>query len=643
MPSLVTNQRANSVDRVKDVGSSKFVAIRVRSMGIRVKGIFVVLGRSRERVNELEQKLESLVAMMAPTQADASGLEDNTTPNVATYTEHLMETPDNIPQNTMVPQAQYPSKPWKTFQSFGGHPFSIPSTTSFTIFDDLQDVIARGLVTLEKAEDSVQHFRNTASNSPFVIISPDTSIDYLRRQKPFLLLTVLAMATINNMKLQKLLDQEIRDTLGRRVFMSGEKSLDLLQGILIYLTWHHFFFEPEHQQIYQLCQLANSMAIDLEITTSQRDRKHTPSTSFNLLSVIAESPVKLSSSQDAEAKRAFLGCYYITSTLCIGLRKPNNIKYTTYTEECCQVLAAAQEFESDALIPYFVRLQKLAHDINQTFDYDGHQDLASLDPVRVEMLVKAFRQQLTEFEKTFPAEIWKHDMLRLTYYHLCTFVNEVGFHKTVLPPPDLRTDQSSYHTWCSSITRSEVLISCLNAAKDYLERYLSLPTEALFNATFADHAKLVYNVLILKLFATWVTDDDENSTLDAAHIQHSANFLFYTQALVCKFERMGKIYRDCGLLEDYTLYLAQLFRIYGSRARDEMMGDRLFPGNAGSLNMSVMQMLPSNASYHGQLSDASSSTITQMQEDAEEQWADMLVRWSPSLDPQDLSSEALFT
>lgn len=188
------------------------------------------------RFNELEQKLESLVAMMTSTQAGTSGLEADTTPNVETYIEHSVENPDSILPNTMVPQSQHPSKPWKNFQSFGGHPFPMPST-SFTIFDDLQDVISRGLVTLEKAEESVQHFRSTASNSPFVIISPGTSIDYLRRQKPFLLLTVLAMATVNNMKLQKLLDQEIRDTLGRRVFMSGEKSLDLLQGILIYLTW----------------------------------------------------------------------------------------------------------------------------------------------------------------------------------------------------------------------------------------------------------------------------------------------------------------------------------------------------------------------------------------------------------------------
>jgi len=56
------------------------------------------------------------------------------------------------------------------------------------------------------------------------------------------------------------------------------------------------------------------MAIDLEITTSEQHRRHIPSKSFNLLSVIAENSAKLSSSQNSEAKRAFLGCYYISST-----------------------------------------------------------------------------------------------------------------------------------------------------------------------------------------------------------------------------------------------------------------------------------------------------------------------------------------
>jgi hypothetical protein len=42
----------------------------------------------------------------------------------------------------------------------------------------------------------------------------------------------------------------------------------------------------------------------------------------------------------------------------------------------------------------------------------------------------------------------------------------------------------------------------------YLKRYISLPIEALFGSTFADYAKLVYNVLILRLITAWIKDDD---------------------------------------------------------------------------------------------------------------------------------------
>jgi hypothetical protein len=225
----------------------------------------------------------------------------------------------------------------------------------------------------------------------------------------------------------------------------------------------------------------------------------------------------------------------------------------------------------------------------------------------------------------------------MTYYHLQTFVNEVGFHK-ISAPLGFSMDQSSHRKWCSSITRSEILINCLNSAKDYLERYISLPTEALFSASFADHAKLVYNVLILRLFATWAEDDD--LSLDSADIRKSANMLHYMENLVRKFESMTKIGCDRGLLEDYTIYLTQLFRIYENRAR-QGIGAANFP-NSSYPDMSVMQMLPL-PSHGTQLPyEPSLSTTLQSQENPEDQWADMIRGWSPSLDAQDLSTEALF-
>jgi hypothetical protein len=56
-------------------------------------------------------------------------------------------------------------------------------------------------------------------------------------------------------------------------------------------------------------------------------------------------------------------------------------------------------------LPYFIRLQRLAEEINTTFDYDRHQQLPALDALRTEMLIKAFSKQLKQFEEGFPEDI----------------------------------------------------------------------------------------------------------------------------------------------------------------------------------------------------------------------------------------------
>ena len=111
--------------------------------------------------------------------------------------------------------------------------FAFPSWTS----DDLQDVISKGLVNFDEAEESVRYFQTKAPNFPFVLVSPQTSLDLLRRERPFLLLSILAFGTQKNQSLQNKLEVELRESLSKRVIVNGEKSLDILQGLLIYLTW----------------------------------------------------------------------------------------------------------------------------------------------------------------------------------------------------------------------------------------------------------------------------------------------------------------------------------------------------------------------------------------------------------------------
>lgn len=112
--------------------------------------------------------------------------------------------------------------------------FSLPKP----VVDIHGDVISKDIITYELAIEYLEYYRSKNKYYPFVLISPHESLDTLRRERPFLLLSVLAMSAIQSpTKLQRALDLELRESLSRKTIVNGEKSLDILQGILVYIAW----------------------------------------------------------------------------------------------------------------------------------------------------------------------------------------------------------------------------------------------------------------------------------------------------------------------------------------------------------------------------------------------------------------------
>lgn len=103
--------------------------------------------------------------------------------------------------------------------------------------DDVQDLISKRLLDIRESAESLLSFKTKACGFPFVIVPPQASLDIMCRQRPFLLLTILTWGAHETSKLQRTLDLEIREQLSGRVTVKGEKSMDLLQGILVYLWW----------------------------------------------------------------------------------------------------------------------------------------------------------------------------------------------------------------------------------------------------------------------------------------------------------------------------------------------------------------------------------------------------------------------
>lgn len=110
-----------------------------------------------------------------------------------------------------------------------------PSTPASQPIESLQ---GKPQFNLASAESLLSAFRTMLPHFPCIIIPEDATVSHLAATKPFVLLAILA-ATSGSRSLQgqNLYDDEFRKVLGLKFVAGGERTLELLQGILIYCAW----------------------------------------------------------------------------------------------------------------------------------------------------------------------------------------------------------------------------------------------------------------------------------------------------------------------------------------------------------------------------------------------------------------------
>lgn len=103
----------------------------------------------------------------------------------------------------------------------------------------ISDIWRQPLFDMASAESLLDTFKSMVNYLPFIVFPDDSPISYLATTKPFILLSILTVASGSKM-VQKhaLYDDEFRKALGLKYVSGGERSLELLQGLLIYCAWY---------------------------------------------------------------------------------------------------------------------------------------------------------------------------------------------------------------------------------------------------------------------------------------------------------------------------------------------------------------------------------------------------------------------
>ena len=193
---------------------------------------------------------------------------------------------------------------------------------SLPLFQPEVDVVDRGLLSLSTAtrlfdiyiEDLVPHY-------PVVIFPEGYHLEDLRRSRPILFLAVMAAAAgTSDSQLSTLLNTEVLAAYATRAFINSEKSLELVQAMIVTAVWYAPPEGPGKLKFYEYIHMAATMALDLGLGVrppSLHPRLHSVQTSTSAPSEDAtstpQSPPVETNAADLESMRTFMACYLICS------------------------------------------------------------------------------------------------------------------------------------------------------------------------------------------------------------------------------------------------------------------------------------------------------------------------------------------
>ncbi|KAL1585272.1 hypothetical protein WHR41_05848 [Cladosporium halotolerans] len=271
---------------------------------------------------------------------------------------HILGNDSPPRQISAYPPAPGPAGEVKAFDAFNATSTAKPDATHNGSFTSL---FAHGLGLDEQAEssfellagvdfalmhDSFGVFERMVAHVPFIEL-PNTDVMKMVVKRPVTALAICIAAMGANADLRLRLVEAFRRAVSIKCIVNGERSIDLMSGLLIHITWHHRYMH--RQQIYQLMHLVAGMAADHGL--------------------YRQSGLEMYSSQqpDRETQLLFLGSHYMFASLAgIGSCNPSPLGWNNHLYDVAKRFSFNGPFPNNSNNTPFVELGRLLGDIDSS-------------------------------------------------------------------------------------------------------------------------------------------------------------------------------------------------------------------------------------------------------------------------------------
>ncbi|KAH6605343.1 hypothetical protein Trco_007050 [Trichoderma cornu-damae] len=327
-------------------------------------------GRGEANQPQLEKKIDGLVSMLALSQRIRAS---RTATSLSTPESHDAGVKIRLqkPPQAEAPQRQpggdaheppqmplaIPPKPSTTFQLIPGFSFSLEEVISY--FD--------------------RYRRELMPNYPFVVIPEDLDPRALYATSQCLFWTIMAAVAPQSPDTQKGVENWFRQYIADRVVVNQEKSLEILQAILLRLTWAEFHFCMKTEAT-NFVHLATALALDLKLDRSPEATRLQPR---SLLAEAFGKSAPRPKPPSADEKRAVLGLYH-----------------------CCESLAESP-LGSDLFLVALVKMQRIADRADSMLPpgFDAVGSVSGTYLLPMDMAINNVRRELCDFMSMQPDSV----------------------------------------------------------------------------------------------------------------------------------------------------------------------------------------------------------------------------------------------
>lgn len=237
---------------------------------------------------------------------------------------------------------------------------------------------------------------------PFVVVPSACSAAALLSTRPFLMAAIRMVASFRSPRSMQAQMYCLMAHVADHMLIRSERSLDLLQGIVVMLSWYHY--HCFHAQLSNLVSLAMSLVAELGLNKPPMVRELA-----NLVIVKPQEP----SDRTNEERRALAAVWFM-SVMSTVLGRIEPMRYSPYLHECVRDLEASREYETDTTLVSLVRIQHLTERIcDQNARDRAWEEPPGIPTAPASAYVQAFQKELDSLRDSLPPGLRRDHMMQV--------------------------------------------------------------------------------------------------------------------------------------------------------------------------------------------------------------------------------------